>query len=61
MTEEVPTTEELPIPKRTVNLRIDVDAYETIRQYAKANERTISWVINDVLTKVAAKMKPRTL
>lgn len=52
--------EKLATPKRTVNLRVDAEAYEIIRQYADRNQRTISWVINDVLSKVATKMKHAT-
>lgn len=49
-------TEKLAPPKRTINLRVDANAYEIIRQYAERNQRTISWVINTILVKASANM-----
>lgn len=48
--------EKLTTPKRTINLRVDANAYEIIRQYAERNQRTISWVINTILVKASANM-----
>lgn len=51
-----PAAEKLTTPKRTINLRVDTEAYDKIREYAERNQRTISWVINTILTKASAKM-----
>jgi hypothetical protein len=51
-----PATKKLTTPKRTINLRVDTEAYEKIRGYADRNQRTVSWVINTILTKAATNM-----
>lgn len=55
------TPKKLTSPKRTINMRVDAEAYDKVRAYARQNQVTISWVVNRLLIQVAEKMNAPTL
>jgi len=44
-------------PKHSVHTRMDLDVFETIRDYASARGLSVSSVINDVLARAAKAMR----
>lgn len=45
-----------PRLKHSVHLRMDLEVYEAIRAYASRRDLSVSWVINDVLSRAARAM-----
>ena len=43
-------------PKHSVHVRMDLEVYKTVRDYAKQRNLSVSWVINDVLSRAARAM-----
>ena len=52
----MPKSDTPPRLKHSVHLRLDLEVYETIRAYASRRDLSVSWVINDVLSRAARAM-----
>jgi len=44
-------------PKHSVHVRMDYETFTIIQQYAEEHNRSMSWVINNVLDRAAKAMK----
>ena len=44
-------------PKHTVNMRLDFDTYDVLRNYAISRDRSLSFVINRVLSLAAKQIE----
>lgn len=43
-------------PVKNINLRIPVDVYDSIAAYAKAKDRSVSWVASTIIATAARRM-----
>lgn len=44
-------------PKHTINMRLDFDTYDILRQYAISRDRSLSFVLNRVLGVAARQIE----
>lgn len=49
----MPKSEHKTKPKHSVHVRLDLDTFETLRDYAAKRKLSVSWVINDTLSRAA--------
>lgn len=40
-------------PRHSVNLRLDLDTYTRLKAYAESRDRSITWLINQLLARAA--------
>ena len=41
---------------KTHNVRIPIEVYEVIAEYARTKDRSVSWVMNTIITTAAKRM-----